>query len=185
MSCCGTYIDLGCGDNCGLFEMPYYAPVTGTYTLEIHFASAVRRYSFTASQGERFKIDGSLFNETGWSTFKIIKPNGDYLSVTVGEEEFECFKIRINLVYNEGTMDNTSCCTPVILKVEDAQQRVIQKSEWLQFGALPSIDVFYTDEDGNSIPMVVQPIYDSLPDPETITVNIPGVLTEWYIKLTP
>ncbi len=184
MSCCIENINIGCVDNCGLFQLPYYAPVTGTYILEIHFAGATRRYTFTASAGEKFAIDGSLFNESGTSVFKIIKPNGDYLSVTNGEDEFECFEVKVNLIYNEGTMENTSCCTPVILKIEDAQQRIIQKSEWLQFGALPTIEVFYTDEEGNSIPMVIQPIYDSLPDPETITVNISGALAEWYIKIT-
>ena len=56
--------------------------------------------------------------------------------------------------------------------------------DWSKFGKVPTIEAYYND--GSSyITIPIQPTFDTMPTPTTITVTIGGIPTDtWYIKLS-
>ncbi len=91
-------------------------------------------------------------------------------------------------ITGDGSFDNPYTAIggspPVMIPVVAQDTRVLLQSEWAAFGAVPTIEVFYND--GSAfITIPVQPIFDTMPIPTTITITISGITTEtWYIKLS-
>ena len=99
MSCCctATY-DLGCVSNCGILEMTdLIAPATGTYTIEIDAKYTVITKQISATIGDPFEVNLSLFNESEQIVFKIKKPDGTYFEYEDSPDTYDCFTVRTSV----------------------------------------------------------------------------------------
>ena len=76
------------------------------------------------------------------------------------------------------------CCKPKIYAISGTDSKVFNLSDWVVFGDIPTIDVYYKDG-SDYITIPVQPVYNSMPTPTQITVTISGIPSDvWYIKLS-
>ena len=187
MSCCSTHIDLGCVSACGIMTLPYTATESGQHTLLIENSGTKRAIAFNANIGEAIEIDMANFNESRSTIFQIVNPSGSTYTTTVDNVEYSCFKVKTFIVYGAETTtvsEEQPCCGSIILEVDGEETRTLQKSEWIRLGAVPTIEVFYNDGSGY-MPIAVQPVFDSMPNPTEITITIPGIPSDkWYIKLS-
>ena len=72
----------------------------------------------------------------------------------------------------------------VLISQSFLDTKVFNLSDWVVFGDIPTIDVYYKDG-SDYITIPVQPIYNSMPTPTQITVTISGIPSDvWYIKLS-
>lgn len=97
MSCCVPY-NLGCYQSCDTINL-LSGQEPGDYQLEIDFAGVVEQHDITVDVYGELNIDLSLFNEASCSTFKILKPDSEYVTVTVKDDVFECFQVSIKPIY--------------------------------------------------------------------------------------
>lgn len=95
MDCCtGDIINLGCYQSCDLVQIGINAPATGTYTIEL--MPDGRRIFSTDNILNNPLIFSNGFGEDGISVFKIIKPDGTYLSI----DGDNCFQIENSIALN-------------------------------------------------------------------------------------
>lgn len=89
MDCCtGDIINLGCYQSCDIVQIGINAPATGTYIIEL--VPDGRRIFSTENTIASPLIFSNGFGEDGISVFKIIKPDGTYLSI----DGDNCFQIE-------------------------------------------------------------------------------------------
>lgn len=107
MDCCnGNITDLGCVYSCDLIATGQVASATGVYTLELQ-PDGIRVVSNTITIGNSIVFSGGYLNEDSVSVFKVIKPDGTYLTVSGAD----CFQVEVNPASN-ATLSNVEC--PVI-----------------------------------------------------------------------
>ena len=92
---------------CGFLEIEKVAEgVSGSgeennYTLVIDFLQTQITLTETQIEGENIQFDVSALNENFEYTGKIYDANGDLVTITIGEDEFDCvkFKTVVNVSY--------------------------------------------------------------------------------------
>lgn len=96
MDCCnGNIIDLGCFYSCDLIQTGETATATGVYTLALQ-PDGTRVVSNTITSGNPIIFSGGYLNEDSVSVFKVIKPDGTYLTVSGAD----CFEVDIKPASN-------------------------------------------------------------------------------------
>lgn len=106
MDCCtGDIIDLGCIYSCDLIATGQLASATGVYTLELQ-PDGIKVVSNTITSGSSIVFSGGYLNEDSVSVFKVIKPDGTYLTVS-GKD---CFEVDIKPASNPA-LANVECPT--------------------------------------------------------------------------
>lgn len=104
MNCCtGDIMDLGCIYSCDLIPVGQVASSTGVYILEVQ-PDGIRVVSNTITSGNSIVFSGGYLNEDGVTVFKVVKPDGNYLTVS-GKD---CFQISIKPASNP-TLSNVEC----------------------------------------------------------------------------
>lgn len=99
MSCCctNTY-DLGCVPNCGTLETTdLLALQTGTHILEIDAKYAIWKKAFSATIGQPFELNLSIFNESEQIVFKIKQPDGTYFEFEDSPYTYDCYTIATHV----------------------------------------------------------------------------------------
>lgn len=95
MDCCDNGIyDLGCLQSCDLVQIGVLASQTGLYTIELQ-PSGTQIFQTTNTIATPL-IFSNGFNEDGISVFKILQPDGTYLSV----DGKDCFQIKNSVAKN-------------------------------------------------------------------------------------
>lgn len=97
MSCCTSYLELGCISACGTAELPFQATQTGQHTLVVEFAGVEFQQTFNATVGDNFTIPLADLNESGCIKFRIIQPNGERYTTTVDSVDYMCFKFNTTI----------------------------------------------------------------------------------------
>lgn len=106
MSCCtGDIINRGCFYSCDLITTGQLASETGVYTLELQ-PDGIKVVSNTITIGNSIVFSGGYLNEDGVSVFKVLKPDGTYLSVSGND----CFQVDIKPA-NNPILSNVECPT--------------------------------------------------------------------------
>lgn len=186
MNCCTNTYDLGCFDSCDTIQLPFEYEQNGTHKIE--FETQFRfKFSQEGTAGETVELDLTLFPENTDLTLKIFNPDGTRFVYTVGSSMYDCFTMRID-IFNSSTytpMGTTpTCCTPKILAMSGVATKTLVYDDWSKFGQVPTIEVYYK-EGSSYITIPVEPIFDSMPSPTSITINIPAIPADtWYIKLS-
>ena len=92
---------------CGYLEIEKVAEgVSGSgeeneYQLVIDFMQTQITLTETQIEGENIQFDISALNENFEYTGKIYDANGDLVTITIGEDEFDCIKFKtvVNINY--------------------------------------------------------------------------------------
>lgn len=98
MGCCTTYIDLGCVNSCSTIVLPYEADETGAHTVIWSFDDMKRSFDINGVIGTEISIPMSYFIESGVVIFQIRKPSGDYFTATVSDVDYDCFRVKTEIV---------------------------------------------------------------------------------------
>ena len=71
------------------------------YQLVIDFLQTQIKLTETQIEGENIQFDISALNENFEYTGKIYDANGDLVTITIGEDEFDCIKFKtvVNINY--------------------------------------------------------------------------------------
>lgn len=96
MSCCETYIDLGCLDSCDTIETGYTTDETGTHVVVFDWLNTRREVEVEFEISDSVDIAATIFNESSEVIFKVQKPGGTYIT----DGNTECFKV--DLTYKAG-----------------------------------------------------------------------------------
>ena len=186
MACCTNTYDLGCFDSCDTIQLPFEYTQNGTYKIE--FETQFRfKMSQDGIEGEPIELDLQMFPENRDLTLKIYNPDGTLFTYAVGSSLYDCFTLRNDIIINSTytPMGTTAiCCTPKILAISGVATKTITYDDWSKFGKVPTIEVYY--KDGSSyITIPIEPVFDTMPNPTSITITIPAIPADtWYIKLS-
>ncbi len=188
MNCCTNTYDLGCFDSCDTITLPFAFEQNGTH--KIQFETQFRfKYSITGVANEDVELDLTIFPENQFIYWRMINPDGTPFTYAVGSALYDCFSMRVD-VYKDAEytpVENVTinkCCKPKIYAISGTDSKVFNLSDWVVFGDIPTIDVYYKDG-SDYITIPVQPVYNSMPTPTQITVTISGIPSDvWYIKLS-
>jgi hypothetical protein len=188
MNCCTNTYDLGCFDSCDTIELPFEYTQNGTYKIEFETQFRFKIYQ-TGILGEPIQLDLAKFPEDSTLTLRIINPDGTGFEYAVGSSFYDCFRMTTSIYrtidFTPTTIITpTICCKPKIYAYTGVDNATLNYSDWSAFGAVPTLEVYYFDG-SNYITIPIQPVYDSMPNPTTITINIGGIPTDvWYIKIS-
>ena len=91
MNCCESIKDIGCIYSCDIVQIGITTPETGDYTLVL-LPDLVKIVKTANTAGSPLVFAAGYLNEDAISTFKILKPDGEYLVTSAGED---CFKVDI------------------------------------------------------------------------------------------
>ena len=105
--CCIKTLNLCMVPVCGYLEIEKVAEgVSGSgeeneYQLVIDFLQTQITLTETQIEGENIQFDVSALNENFEYTGKIYDANGDLVTITIGEDEFDCIKFKtvVNVSY--------------------------------------------------------------------------------------
>lgn len=183
MACCTCTYNLGCFDSCDVITLPFKFTQDGTY--KIQFETQFRfKTSIEGIIGEDMELDLSVFPENTTIDLKIFNPDGTRYTYTNESITYDCFRIKSEFIKNIDMSTNTACCTPKIYEMTGVNTKTLVYAQWSKYGAIPTIEVYYK-EGATYIPIPVQPIFDVMPNPTTITITIPEIPSDnWYIKLS-
>jgi len=186
MACCTNTYDLGCFDSCDTIVLPFEYVQNGTH--KILFETQFRfKLQQTGTAGESIELDLQKFPENTDLTLRIFNPDGTQFTYAVGSAEYDCFSIRIDIYKTnnyEPMADTDTCCTPKIYAYTGVDTATLVYDDWSKFGKVPTIEAYYKDG-SNYITIPIQPVFDAMPNPTSITVTIGGIPADtWYIKLS-
>lgn len=100
MDCCEEGINnLGCWQSCDVIEIGVLASQTGVYTIELQ-PTGTQIFQTTNTAGTPLVFSNG-FNEDGISVFKILQPDGTYLSI----DGVDCFQIQNSVAKNPALAD--------------------------------------------------------------------------------
>ncbi len=113
MGCCTTYIDLGCVNSCSTIVLPYEADESGAHTIIWSCDDMKRSFDINGVIGTEISIPMSYFIESGVVIFQIKKPSGDYFTATVSDVDYDCFRVKTEIVqvadtYTEPQLSNNT-----------------------------------------------------------------------------
>lgn len=169
MTCCnGNIIDLGCIYSCDLIQTARTADADGVYTL-VTQPDGVKIVSNTLTAGDAIVFAGGYINEDAVTVFKVLKPNGDYLSVSGAD----CFQVKVTPTYATA-LANVDC---VGVDCEDATVTVNSAA----FGTVVSggtLNVPVRNTEGTALGSLVAGVW-TIPD-TTYNVVIGGVTTQSF-----
>lgn len=100
MTCCTSILELPCAYSCDLVQIGIVAPATGVYTLVL-MPDLIQVVSATITLNTPIYFAGGYLNEDGRSIFKVLKPDGTYL--TSGTND--CFQVDIRPTVNATLAD--------------------------------------------------------------------------------
>lgn len=90
MSCCSTYIDLGCFDSCATITISDNYTQSGLHTIEMRFNNFTIKRSITVTSGNPIVFDLTYVNEDTCVEIRIQQPDRTYTN---------CYKLKTNLIY--------------------------------------------------------------------------------------
>ena len=105
--CCTKTLNLCMTPVCAFLEIEKVAEgVSGSgeeneYQLVIDFLQTQITLTEAQIEGENIQFDVSALNENFEYTGKIYDANGDLVTITIGEDEFDCIKFKtvVNVAY--------------------------------------------------------------------------------------
>lgn len=104
--CCATIYDIGCIYSCDLVQSGVNAAVTGVFILESQ-PEGIKIVSNTVTSGQQVTFSGGYLNEDGITIFKILDPNGAYITGPDGEE---CFQVKVKPATSPTLANTTEAC---------------------------------------------------------------------------
>lgn len=123
MTCCTSILELPCAYSCDLVQLGINAPATGVYTLVL-MPDLIQVVSATITIATPIYFSGGYLNEDGRSIFKVLKPDGTYL--TSGTND--CFQIDIRPTTNATLADldiTPVACEDATAVLKDSANNVI------------------------------------------------------------
>lgn len=131
--CCDSILDLGCISSCDNVTTGLTAAVDGAYILEVDKSQIV---SVTLSIGDPIVFGGGYLNEDRVTIFRIIDPNGDY--VTSGDND--CFQLEVSPTVTPQISADADCGDCVVSIYLDS---VLQETATINCGGTDTIDVIW------------------------------------------
>ncbi len=104
MNCCVSISDRGCFYSCDVITTGVSADATGTYTLVI-MPDGQKVGENTITAGVEISFAGQLFNESGITVFKVLQPDGTFLTNSDGDD---CFQVDMTPAF-DSTLAVTVC----------------------------------------------------------------------------
>lgn len=90
MSCCNTYIELGCFDVCSQVTLDQLYTQTGLHTIEFKFNNFTLKRTLTVASGDPIVLDLTYLNEDTLVEIRIQQPDRTYM---------DCFRLKTNIYY--------------------------------------------------------------------------------------
>lgn len=91
MSCCSTFIDLGCIDSCSTITLGDTYTQTGLHTIEMSFNNFVLKKTVSVTVGDAIVFDLSYVNEDTCVEIRIQQPDRTYIG---------CYRLKTKLMYS-------------------------------------------------------------------------------------
>lgn len=181
MSCCSNTYFLGCFNHCGQITFGT-ASATETLTAVFSFAGIDASFDIGTISGDPYTINIGGLNENTSYTLKLYNEDGTEHTVDVNGVEYDCFRFKTKIIYGASPVEyaETACCSPTTIVVQGQQSYQLTFGQWSQYGAIPEIQVVI-NIDGELQNIAFQQVYDSMPNPTTITITLPGAPDVWYI----
>lgn len=193
MACCTNTYNLGCFDSCDTIQLPFKYTQDGNYKIEFETQFRFKK-TLVGIIDEYIELDLSLFPENTTIFLKIYNVDGSRYTTVIDGISYDCFELKTEVIKsldipmggNTPNIPNidTACCEPKIYEMNGVDTKVLTYGQWAKFGKIPTIEVYYK-EGSSYIIIPIQPQYDTMPQPTTITITIPGIPSDtWYIKLS-
>lgn len=113
--CCVNTLNLCSVPVCGTLEIKQAATSSGAYTLLLDFLDTNVSLIAEQIEGENIAFDVSKLNENFQYTGQLFDSDGNLVSITVGETEYDCIKFKtIISLYAE-----SATATPPVLNIPD------------------------------------------------------------------
>jgi hypothetical protein len=120
MSCCTNTYNLGCHDHCGVISFGA-AEVGGTYIGVFQSGNLSIKQSVIIAEGDPFMFDLSVLNEQSDYTL-VIYHDGAQISVTIDEVEYDCFRVKTEILGVSTPSVMPTLCTPMCEEIYDPEQ---------------------------------------------------------------
>lgn len=97
--CCTNILELGCFSSCDTttFES-LITDETGEHTIEVTALGENFNLVTNYESGDAISLNLTYFNENAYLLFKVKKPSGEYLTLTQGDIEYDCFRVKTQIV---------------------------------------------------------------------------------------
>ena len=105
--CCSNILELCRVSVCdaGLVKTGIAAPATGTYKLVLDYLETEVTVEAAIEEGQDIEFPAGDLNENYKYTGKIVGPDGEQLTMTVGEIQYNCLSFQTQLAFTLNPVD--------------------------------------------------------------------------------